>query len=50
MLLDRLGDLPADRQHRVQRSHRLLEHHADVAAPHLAHLLLGQPHQIAAGE
>ena len=26
----RLGDLPADRHHRVQRGHRLLEHHGDA--------------------
>ena len=35
MLLQRLGDLPADGQHRIERGHRLLEHHADVAAAHL---------------
>ena len=31
---DRLGQLPADGQHRVERGHRLLEDHADVAAAH----------------
>ena len=50
MLLDGFGDLPPDRQHRVQRRHRLLEDHADVAAPHLADLLLGQPQQVAPGK
>ncbi len=50
MLLDRLGDLPADRQHRVERGHRLLEHHADLAAAHLAHLVVGKLHQVAAVE
>ncbi len=50
MLLDRLGDLPPDGQDRVQRGHRLLEHHADLAAAHLAHLFFGQQHQIAAGK
>src|SRR5438477_13080333 len=47
MLLDGFGNLPPDRQHRVQRGHRLLKDHADVAAPHLADLLLGQPQQVA---
>ena len=35
VLLQRLGDLPADGQHGIERGHRLLEHHADVAAAHL---------------
>ncbi len=48
MLLQGFGDLPADRQHRVQRSHRLLKDHADVAAAHPAHLLFGEAHQVAA--
>ena len=39
MLLQRLGDLPPDGQHRIERGHRLLEHHADLAAADLAHLL-----------
>ena len=47
MLLEGLGDLPADRQHRVQRGHRLLKDHADVAAAHLAHLLVGKLQQVA---
>ena len=50
MLLERLGDLPLDRQHRVQRRHRLLKDHADLAAADLAHLLLGQLQQVAAVE
>jgi serine kinase of HPr protein (carbohydrate metabolism regulator) len=50
MLLDRLGDLAADRQDRVQRGHRLLENHADLAAAHLPHLFFRQAHQVAAGE
>ena len=50
MLLQPLGELPPDGQHRVQRGHRLLEHHADVAAAHLAHLGFAQAHQVAPGE
>ncbi len=30
----RLGDLPADGQHRVERGHRLLEDHRDLVAAH----------------
>ena len=29
---DRLGDLLADREHRIERAHRLLEDHADAPA------------------
>ncbi len=32
MRLEHLGDLVADPHHRVQRRHRLLKHHGDVAA------------------
>src|SRR5439155_1317011 len=39
--LDRLDDLVADRIDRVQRGHRLLEDHRDVAPPQLAQLLGG---------
>src|SRR5262249_49991828 len=35
---DRLGDLLADREDRVQRGHRLLEDHRDLFAADLAHL------------
>ena len=38
----RLHHLLADRQDRVERGHRLLEDHRDVAAAHLAHLLVGE--------
>ena len=34
---DRLADLVADRKHRVQRRHRLLEDHRDVRAADVAH-------------
>ena len=36
------GDLLADRLDRVQRRHRLLEHHADVVAAQRAHLVFGR--------
>ena len=39
MDLDHLLDLPADREHRVQRRHRLLEDHRDAAAAQRAHAL-----------
>ena len=42
------GDLGADRRERVEARHRLLEHHADLAAAHLAHLRLGQRQELAA--
>ena len=45
-----LGDLPADRQHRVQRRHRLLKDHRNVVAAHVAHLGLAKRQQVAAGE
>src|ERR1043166_3527205 len=50
MLLQGLGDLPSDGEHRVERGHRLLEHHADVAPAHLAHLFVGKLHEVAAEE
>ena len=46
----RLGDLVADRQHRVQRRHRVLEDHRHVAAADLAELLLRQLQQVLALE
>ena len=45
-----LGDLTADRQHRIERGHRLLKDHRDLVAAHPAHLGLGQPDQVAAGK
>jgi hypothetical protein len=44
---DRLGDLVADGQHRVQRGHRVLEDHGDLLAPDLAHRLLVEVEQVA---
>src|SRR5215471_8359277 len=46
VLLEGLGDLPADGEHRIERGHRLLEHHADVAAAHLAHFAVGKLHEV----
>ena len=37
MRLDRLDQLPADRQHRVERGHRLLEDHGDAVAADAPH-------------
>ncbi len=47
---DRFHDLRADGEHRVERRHRLLEDHADVAAADRLHLPLGQPHEVVAEE
>ncbi len=43
----RLGDLLADRHHRVERAHRVLEDHRDSAPEMLAHLLVVETHQLA---
>ena len=47
---DRFHDLRADGEHRVERRHRLLKDHADVAAADRLHLPLGQADQVAAEE
>ena len=39
---DRLHQLVADGEHRVERGHRVLEDHGDLSAPDVAHLLLGE--------
>ncbi len=44
--LQRLGDLAAHREHRVQRGHRILEDHRDVLAPDTPQLPVGQLQQI----
>jgi hypothetical protein len=44
----RLADLAANGQHRVEAGHGLLEDHADVLAADVAHLGIGQGQQIAA--
>ena len=48
--LEPFGELTPDRQDGVERGHRLLEHHADLAAPHAAHLFLGELQEVAALE
>ena len=45
-----LGDLLADRLDRVERRHRLLEHHADVVAAQRAHLVFGGAENVDAVE
>jgi hypothetical protein len=44
---DRLGDLRPDRQGRVQRRHRILEDHRDLAAADVLELALGELGQVA---
>jgi hypothetical protein len=46
----RLGHLTADRVHRIERGHRLLEDHADAIAAQLAVFRIRQAHQLAAVE
>ena len=46
----RLRDLIADREDRVERGHRLLEDEADLGAAHAAHLALGERQQVASLE
>ena len=43
----RLFDLVADREDRVERRHRLLEHEADLGAAHALQFALGQRQQVA---
>ncbi len=50
MLFEHFGYLAADRQHGIERGHRLLEDHPDVAAADQAHLGLGERQQVAAVE
>ena len=45
--LQRLGDLQSDGQDRIERGHRLLEDHRDVAAADLAHLFVAERQQVA---
>ena len=47
---NRLGDLLADRHHRIQRGLGLLKDHGHAAAAHPAHLGLGQTRQIGLAE
>ena len=48
--LQHLGDLAADGEHRVERAHRVLEHHRHVASAQVAHALAGQREQVHAVE
>src|SRR3990172_1900698 len=48
MQLDRLADLVADGEDRIERGHRLLKDHRDLVAADLAHLLIFEPEQIPA--
>ena len=50
MDLDQLVDLPPDGHQRVERGHRLLEHHRDLVAPELAQALAGDAEQVLAVE
>ena len=47
---EHLDDLRADRMERIQRGHRLLEDHRDLAAAHRAHLRLAERAQVDAVE
>jgi hypothetical protein len=46
MNLQGLHHLLADGEHRIERGHRLLEDHRDVAATLLAHLVFGEVEQV----
>ena len=48
--VEHLGDLVADAHHRVQRRHRLLEHHADTPAAQGAQLVFVELQQVLAVE
>jgi hypothetical protein len=43
---DRLGDLSPDRERRVQRRHRVLEDHRDLAPANVLEIVFGQLRQI----
>ena len=47
---ERLADLPADGEHRVERGHRVLEDHRDLAAADRAQVLVVEREQVAAAE
>jgi hypothetical protein len=46
MLLQGLGQLRADGQHRIERGHRILEHHRERASAQLAQRLRRAAHQV----
>jgi hypothetical protein len=47
MQLDRLADLVADGEDRIERGHRLLKDHRDLVAADFAHLLVVELQEIA---
>ena len=47
---DGLHDLLADGEHRVERGHRLLEHHGDAGAADALHAGIGEAGEVFAGE
>ncbi len=47
---DRLGDLGADREHRGERVHRLLEHDADPGAADRSEVVVRRAHELGAPE
>ena len=47
---DRLDDLRTDREHRVQRGHRVLEDHRDVVPTHSPHVAIGERQQVSSLE
>ena len=46
----RLDQLVGDAQHRIERRHRVLEHHRDLAAAQAAHLVLAHGDDVAAAK
>jgi len=50
MLPHGLAYLPADRQHRIERSHRILEDHGDRTAAQTTQCLGIEPGEVSAGE
>src|SRR5919199_4386464 len=48
MVMERLGQLPADRVERVQRGHRLLEDHGELGATNVIALALGELQEVGA--
>ena len=49
VVAEALGELPADLHHRVERGHRVLEHHGHLGAPQGPQLVLRCADQLLAG-
>ena len=47
MRTHRFGDLMPDREHRIERTHRFLEDHADLPAAHTAHVGFAKLYEVA---